>query len=160
MLSVTEALERVLTGVDTLGTVKVPLAEALGRVLAEPVVAGREIPPWDNSSMDGYALRAIDTEAASEERPVVLAVVGEVTAGRVADGEVGRGQTYRILTGAPLPPGSDAVVPQENVRRDGARVALQRPVERGAYVRPRGEDIRPGDRLLEPGAVLRPAALG
>ncbi len=160
MLSVAEALERVLTGVAALGAESVPLGEALGRVLAEPVVAGREIPPWDNSSMDGYALRAADTETASQEQPVTLPVVGEVAAGRVAAREVGPGQAYRILTGAPLPPGSDAVVPQEEVRRDGAHVSIRRAVRRGACVRSRGEDIRSGDRILEAGSVLRPAALG
>ena len=160
MLSVAEALERVLAGVPILGTERVPLAEALGRVLAVPVVAGREIPPWDNSSMDGYALRAADTATASRDHPVLLQVAGEVAAGKVADRELGPGEAYRILTGAPLPSGSDAVVPQEDVRREGARVALERPVEVGAYVRAHGEDMRPGDRVLEPGVVLRPAALG
>jgi molybdopterin molybdotransferase len=160
VLSVAEALERVLTGVPVLGAESVPLAEALGRVLADPVVSAREIPPWDNSAMDGYALRAADTQEASDANPVTLAVVGEVAAGRTAPREVEPGQAYRILTGAPMPAGSDAVVPQEEVRRDGARVGLRRSVERGAYVRPRGEDIRAGDRMLEPGTVLRPAALG
>ena len=160
MLSVAEALERVLTGVPVLAAESVPLGEALARVLAEPIVAEREIPPWDNSSMDGYALRARDTEAASPDRPLVLPVVGEVTAGRVASRELGASEAYRILTGAPLPPGSDAVIPQEEVHREGAYVTIRRAVERGAYVRPRGEDIRPGDRILEPGTVLRPAAVG
>jgi molybdopterin molybdotransferase len=160
MLSVAEALERVLADVTVLGHETVPLAEALGRVLAEPVVATREVPPWDNSSMDGYAVRAADTRAAATGRPVTLTVVGEVAAGTVAARELAPGQAYRILTGAPLPPGSDAVVPQEDVRRDAGHVALGKPVQPGAYVRPRGEDIRPGDRLIEPGTVLRPAALG
>ena len=160
MKSVAEALEHVLAGVDVLEAESVPLGEALGRVLAEPVVSAREIPPWANSSMDGYAVRAADTESASREEPVTLAVVGEVAAGRVAAREVGSGQAYRILTGAPLPPGSDAVVPQEEVTRDGTRLAIRRAVQRGAYVRPRGEDIRTGDRILETGSVLRPAALG
>ena len=160
MKSVAEALEHVLAGVDVLEAESVPLGEALGRVLAEPVVSAREIPPWANSSMDGYAVRAADTESASREQPVTLAVVGEVAAGRVAAREVGSGQAYRILTGAPLPPGSDAVVPQEEVTRDGTRLAIRRAVQRGAYVRPRGEDIRTGDRILETGSVLRPAALG
>jgi molybdopterin molybdotransferase len=160
VLSVAEALERVLAGVAVLGAESVPIAEALGRVLAEPVVADREIPPWDNSSMDGYALRAANTATASPEQPVTLLVVGEVAAGRVAAREVGPGQAYRILTGAPLPPGSDAVVPQEEVKRNGAHVALRHPVRPGAYVRNRGEDIRSGDRILEPGSALRPAALG
>jgi molybdopterin molybdotransferase len=160
VLSVAEALERVLSGVQALGAEGLPLKDALGRVLAEPVISTREIPPWDNSSMDGYAVRARDTETASADRPVVLPVVGEATAGRVAARPLGASEAYRILTGAPLPPGSDAVVPQEDVLRDGASVTIRKPVERGAYVRPHGEDIRPGDRILEPGAVLRPAALG
>jgi molybdopterin molybdotransferase len=160
VLSVAEALERVLAGVPVLSTESVPLGEALSRVLAESVVAGREVPPWDNSAMDGYALRWADSRAASEDHPIELVLVGEIAAGRVALREVGPGQAYRILTGAPLPPGSDAVVPQEDVHRDGDRVILRRPVKARAHVRPRGEDIRAGDRLLERGAVLRPAALG
>jgi molybdopterin molybdotransferase len=160
VLSVAEALERVLIDVPVLPAETLPLSLALGRVLAEPVIAGREIPPWDNSSMDGYAVRATDLRAASPDAPVSLTIVGEVAAGATARGDVSPGQTYRILTGAPLPPGSDAVVPQEDVARDGARVVFTSPVEPGAYVRPRGEDIRPGDRMLEPGAPLRPAALG
>jgi molybdopterin molybdotransferase len=160
VLSVAEALERVLSGVPVLGVERIPIGEALGRVLAEPVVATREIPPWDNSSMDGYALRAADTLTASEEHPAVFPVVGEVTAGRMAARALSAGEAYRILTGAPLPPGSDAVAPQEEVRRESGHVAITRPVQRGAYVRLRGEDIRPGDRMLERGTVLRSAALG
>ena len=160
MLSVAEALERVLAGVPALGAETVPLDEALGRVLAVPIVSAREIPPWDNSSMDGYAVRAVDTVSASAGRPLALAVVGEIFAGGAARRALDAGQAYRILTGAPLPPGSDAVVPQEEVQRAGDRLTLTRPVASGAYVRPRGEDIRPGDRLIEPGTVLRPAALG
>jgi len=160
LLSVAEALERILARVLVLDRESVPLDGALGRVLAEPVVAAREVPPWDNSSMDGYAVRAADTRSAGAGRPVRLRVVGEVAAGTVASRELGPGQAYRILTGAPLPRGSDAVVPQEDVRRDDHHVALEKAVEPGAYVRPHGEDIRSGDRLLEPGLVLRPAALG
>ncbi len=160
MLSVAEALERVLADVPVLGTERLPLDDALGRVLAEPIVSAREVPPWDNSSMDGYAVRAADTAGATGSHPVVLPIVGEVSAGRMATRGLAPGQAYRILTGAPLPEGSDAVIPQENVRRDGATVTIDRPAERGAFVRPRGEDVRTGDRLLEPGVVLRPAALG
>jgi molybdopterin molybdotransferase len=160
VLSVAEALDRVLATVPVLGDETVFLSKALGRVLAEPVVAGREIPPWDNSSMDGYAVHAADTRRASEGRPTTLTVAGEVAAGTVARDTLGPAQAYRILTGAPLPPGSDAVVPQEQVRRDGAQLLLTHPVQPGAYVRRRGEDIRAGDRILEPGTLLRPAALG
>jgi molybdopterin molybdotransferase len=160
MLSVEEALERVLAAVARLGAESVPLPLALGRVLAEPVIAARDMPPWDNSSMDGYAVRAADTAMATGARPVRLRVVGEVAAGTIAPRPLGAGEAYRILTGAPVPPGGDAVVPQEDIRRDADGIWLDRAVEPGACVRPRGEDIRVGDRVLEPGVPLRPAALG
>ena len=160
MLSVEEALSRVLAAIPVLGAETVALPAALGRVLAEAVVATRDLPPWDNSSMDGYALRAADTAGAGPDRPVTLRCVGDIPAGSVADRAVGAGETYRILTGAPMPPGADAVVPQEDVRREGSALRLTRPVGRGSFVRPRGEDIRAGERVLGPGDALGPAALG
>ena len=155
-----EALARVLAAIPVLGLETVPLAAALGRVLAETVVAGRDLPPLDNSSMDGYALRAADVAAASEAGPVRLTLLGEVPAGTVAGRAVGPGEAYRILTGAPMPPEADTVIPQEDARREGERVVVSRPVAPGEFVRPRGEDIRAGEVVLEPGAALTPAALG
>ncbi len=160
MLSVDEALARVLSAIPVLGLETVALPDALGRVLAEPVVAGRDLPPWANSSMDGYALRAADTTAATAARPVRLRLAGEVPAGAVADRAVGPGETWRILTGAPLPGGADAVIPQEETRREGATIAVTRPVAVGEYVRPRGEDVRAGETVLAAGTVLGPPALG
>jgi molybdopterin molybdotransferase len=160
VLSVEQALERVLARVPVLGAETVGLPDALDRVLAEPVVSGRDLPPWPNSSMDGYAVRSADTAGATRARPVRLTVAGEVPAGAVAAREQGPGEAYRILTGAPLPGGADAVVPQEEARREGPAVLLESPVAAGAFVRPRGEDIRAGQRLLAAGAVLGPAALG
>jgi len=160
MLSVEEALARVLAAIPVVGSETVGLPAAHGRVLAEPIAAGRDLPPWDNSSMDGYAVRAGDTAGASADRPVRLRVLGEVPAGAVAPTPAGPGEAYRILTGAPMPAGADAVVPQEEVHRDGASLVLRRPVERGTFVRPRGEDIRAGEPVLAPGAVLGPAAVG
>jgi molybdopterin molybdotransferase len=160
MLSVDEALERILAAIPVLGAETVLLVEGLGRVVAAPIVAGRDLPPWDNSSMDGYALRAADTTAASSERPVRLRVLGEIPAGVVAGQPVAPGEAYRILTGAPMPTGADAVIPQEEVRRDGGSLMVSRPVTPRDFVRPRGEDIRVGDEVLAPGAVLGPAALG
>lgn len=160
MLSVEEALARVLAAIPVLGSETVELAAALGRVLAEPVTATRDLPPWDNSSMDGYALRAADTGGATAERPARLSLLGAIPAGAVADRPVGAGEAYRILTGAPMPPGADAVAPQEDVRREGGAVLVARPVPAGSFVRPRGEDIRAGERVLGPGAVLGAAALG
>ncbi len=160
MLSVEEALARVLAAIPVLGSESVPLAAALDRVLAEPVVATRDLPPWDNSAMDGYALRVADTAGATADRPARLRLLGEIPAGAVADRAVGVGEAYRILTGAPMPPGADAVIPQEDVRRDGAVVVVPRAVPAGHFVRPRGEDIRAGESVLAPGTVLGPAALG
>jgi molybdopterin molybdotransferase len=125
-------------------------------VLAEPVISRREIPPWPNSSMDGYALRADDARGA----PVRLPVVGRVAAGSLPERPLGQGQAVRIFTGAPLPEGADAVVPQEDVRVEGEHIHLERPVAGGAYVRCRGEDVRVGDRVLEPGHVLGAAEVG
>ncbi|MBI3455873.1 MAG: molybdopterin molybdotransferase MoeA [Candidatus Rokubacteria bacterium] len=160
MLSVEEALERVLAVTPVLGCETVELTAALGRVLAEPVVAGRDLPPWNNSSMDGYALRASDTASATADRPARLRLLGEIPAGAVAEREVGSGEAYRILTGAPMPGGADAVIPQEEVRREGTVVVVPRPVGRGDFVRPQGEDIRAGESILASGALLGPAALG
>ena len=160
MIPVEEALERILARVTTLGDERVGLIEALDRVLAEPVVAEREIPPWPNSSMDGYALVSADTQGAGRERPARLRLAGHVAAGHVAERPLAPGETFRIFTGAPLPPGADAVIPQEDVEVEGAEVRVSRAVPAGDYVRPRGEDIRPGDRLFEPGRALSPGDLG
>jgi molybdopterin molybdotransferase len=155
MLTVEDALEAILSRIAVLGTERVDVLGALGRVLAEPVVSRREIPPWPNSSMDGYALRAEDTG-----RGAALAVVGRVEAGGVPVRVVGRGEAMRIFTGAPLPEGADTVVPQEDVEASGDRIALREPLELAAYVRQRGEDVRVGDRVLEPGRVLSAAEIG
>src|SRR5215470_11387961 len=129
---------------------------ALGRVLAEPVVSPVTIPPWANSSMDGYAVRAHDTGRA----PVELAVVGRIIAGSMPPRALRAGEAMRIFTGAPLPDGADAVVPQEDVDAAGDRVTLHHRVASGAYVRPAGEDVRVGDVVLEPGQPLGAAEIG
>jgi molybdopterin molybdotransferase len=155
MLTVEEALEAILSRIPLLGTERVDVLGALGRALAEPVVSRREIPPWPNSSMDGYAVRAEDTR-----RGVALAVVGRVEAGRLPARPVGRGEAMRIFTGAPLPAGADTVVPQEEVEASGDRIALRGPAQQAAYVRQRGEDVQAGARVLEPGTLLTAAEIG
>ena len=155
MLSVEEALEAILSRVSVLGTERVDVLASLGRVLAEPIVSRREIPPWANSSMDGYAVRAGDTRAGA-----ALAVVGRVEAGALPSRAIGRGEAMRIFTGAPLPPGADAVVPQEDVEATNGRLTLRAAVDPAAYVRPAGEDVRVGDRVLEAGVTLRAAEVG
>ena len=155
MLSVEEALAQILARVGPLATERVDLLAALGRVLAEPVRSTRVIPPWANSSMDGYAVRAADV------RPgVALMVIGRVVAGALPDRTLGPGEAMRIFTGAPLPGGADAVVPQEDVDAADGQVRLRGATEAGAYVRPAGEDVRVGDLVLESGTVLGPAEIG
>jgi molybdopterin molybdotransferase len=155
MLTVEEALDAILSHVSVLGTERVDVVGALGRVLAEPIVSRREIPPWPNSSMDGYAVRAADAG-----RGAALTVVGRVEAGGLPARVVGRGEAMRIFTGAPLPEGADTVVPQEDVDASDDRITLRGPLERAAYVRRRGEDVRVGDRVLEPGTVITAAEIG
>jgi molybdopterin molybdotransferase len=156
VLTVEEALAQVLARAHPLEAEQVDIRAALGRVLAEAVVSRREIPPWPNSSMDGYALRAADTARA----PLTLTVVDRIAAGVLPARPIGPGEAARIFTGAPMPGGADAVVPQEDVTAEGDRVRVERAIEPGAYVRPRGEDVRVGDRLLEPGRPIGAAEVG
>jgi molybdopterin molybdotransferase len=155
MLSVEEALEQILSRVRPLPGERVDVLASLGRVLLEPVRSTRVIPPWANSSMDGYAVRATDTRPGA-----TLQVVGRVVAGALPDRTLGRGEAMRIFTGAPLPEGADAVVPQEDVDAAESRITLRAPSERGAFVRPAGEDVRAGDLVLESGTPLGPAEIG
>ena len=155
MLSVEEAQREILGRVRVLPRERVDVLAALGRVLAEPIRSTRRIPPWPNSSMDGYAVRAADVRPSA-----TLRVVGRVIAGSLPTRAVGAGEAVRIFTGAPLPSGADAVIPQEDVdARDGV-IALRSAVEPGAYVRPAGEDVREGDLVLEPGRAIGPAEIG
>jgi molybdopterin molybdotransferase len=156
VLTVEEALAKMLERVRALDTERVDVRAALGRVLAEPVLSRREIPPWPNSSMDGYAVRAADTV----RTPTTLSVVERIAAGVMPTRPLGPGEAARIFTGAPLPSGADAVVPQEDVEANETRVTIARTVETGAFVRPRGEDVRVGDRVLEPGRAIGSAEIG
>ncbi|MGQ9803370.1 MAG: molybdopterin molybdotransferase MoeA [Anaerolineae bacterium] len=156
VLSVEEALERILATVRVLESEWVPLLEALGRVLAEEVAADRNIPPLPNSAMDGYAVRAADVA----QVPARLRVIAEAPAGRLCPVEVGPGTAVRIMTGAPVPSGADTVVPFEHTRLDGEWVEILRETRPGANVREAGEDVRAGQVVLTPGCVLRPQEIG
>lgn len=160
MLSVEEALEQILSRVDRLGSERVELLTCLGRVLAEPIPARFDIPPWPNSSMDGYALRSQDTHEANPGNPVALQVVGTIPAGSMAGQPLQTGQVFRIFTGAPLPDGADSVIPQEEVQVQDGRIRVARRVAEGEYVRPRGEDLRAGETALEVGQAIGPAEIG
>jgi molybdopterin molybdotransferase len=153
MITVEDALARVLASADPpLMEERVALASAHGRVLAGDLVALRTQPPFPNSAMDGYALRAADASAL----PATLEVIGESAAGRAFGRVVGPGQAVRIFTGAPMPDGADAVVIQEDVRRDGDRIELAAPASVGDNLRPAGLDFREREALVPAGRRLSP----
>ena len=159
-LTASEAQRLILEASSVLGTETVAFPEALSRVLGEEVVAGRDLPPADNSAMDGFAVRAADLAGASQARPVRLRVAFEVAAGAEAARALGVGEAARILTGAPIPAGADSVVRQEDVAREGESVLVQVAPSLRENVRERGEDVRCGERVFEPGAVIGPAEVG
>ncbi len=172
LLSVEEARGRVLGAIDgPLPVEELPVVAALGRVVAAGVRAATDLPPWDNSAMDGYAILAADVGAATEAGPTRLALAGEVAAGAPPEVAVIAGTAVRIATGAPLPPGADAVVPVELTTpvdaagragprgRDAAgplahAVLVHVPVERGANIRRRGDDLRAGAEVLAAGSAI------
>lgn len=171
MISVDEALAEILSHVHPLEPERVSILEALGRVLAEEIVSDTNIPPFDNSGMDGYAVRAVDVAAVTPASPVRLAVIGSVAAGYVAGMRVEPGTAVRIMTGAPLPDGADAVVPFEDTsdfdRPKEARLAapaawieVRKAVGSHDNVRPAGEDIRLGEQVMAPGRLIRPQEIG
>ncbi|HEX5075064.1 MAG TPA: gephyrin-like molybdotransferase Glp [Gemmatimonadaceae bacterium] len=160
MLTVPEASARILEHIAPLAVERVPLLDALGMVLAESVRAPMTLPAWDNSAMDGYAVRGADIEGATTERPVTLRVLETVAAGGFATQPVRSGEAIRIMTGAPLPDGADTVVRVEDTDGGTARVLVRDSRDARRNVRPRGEDFCEGDTLLDAGAPLGAAQLG
>ena len=160
MLTVAQARERILERIAPLAAEDVPLVQARGRVLAEEVRAERDVPPFTNSAMDGYAVRAVDVRTASPSQPVHLSLLGEVRAGAAPPAAVQPNTTLRIMTGAMLPEGSDAVVRVEDAaERDGA-VEVRIPVESGTSLRAAGSDLRRGDLVAAAGRVITPGLIG
>jgi len=171
LISVEEALAEILSHVRPLNPERVAILDALGRVLAEEIVSDIDIPPFDNSAMDGYAVRAADVARASAESPVRLAVTGSVAAGYVSSGRVEPGTAIRIMTGAPLPAGAAAVVPFEATgdRARSKKARLEEPaseiegrvaVHARDNTRPAGEDMRRGEVAMSAGRVVRPQEIG
>ncbi|WAX79563.1 molybdotransferase-like divisome protein Glp [Streptomyces sp. KMM 9044] len=173
--SVDEHLDDILAAVRPLEPIELNLLDAQGCVLVDDVTVPLSLPPFDNSSMDGYAVRVVDVAGASEQYPAALEVVGDVAAGQADLLQVGPGQAVRIMTGAPLPPGAETVVPVEWTdgglgegpvaamrarssapEGDTGQVLVYRPAEARAHVRAKGSDVRAGDRALEAGTVLGP----
>ena len=142
----------------------VPLADAQGLVLADDVVARLALPVFDNSAMDGYAVRAEDTSGATPEHPVVLPVAEDIPAGRTDELTLQPGTAHRIMTGAPVPAGTTAIVPVEDtdggLESGGDSVAIKQPREAGKHIRRAGEDVAPGTTVLRRGQVVTPAVLG
>ena len=154
-----EALERVLSQLSALPPETVPLEEALGRVLTHDVLAPKQLPPWDSSAMDGYAVRGDDAAGATKDHPIVLAVTGVIHAGTRFEGIVGRGEAVRIMTGAEVPEGADTVIRVEDTDREEAdagslRIYSER--DRGRHVRPAGQDWSEGAIALESGTGIGP----
>lgn len=165
MIGVDEALAAILARFETLAAEQSPILDTLGQVLAEDICAGFDVPPLTNAAMDGYAVRATDTATASESGPRTLTVIEELPAGRCAVNRVESGSAIRIMTGAPLPEGADAVVPWELTGEGrgqprGGTVDIHEAVAVGVNIRRAGEDLRRGEVVLRRGTVVRPAEIG
>jgi molybdopterin molybdotransferase len=160
MLSVDEARKYVLESMGRVEAMDFPLLESLGLTLGEDVVAGNNIPPFDNSAMDGYAVREFDIGGASRDNPVQLDVIADLPAGKAANAPIAAGQAIRIMTGAPMPEGADTVVPVELTRAEGVKAVILEELAKGANVRKMGEDVKVGQTVMPGGIEIGPAELG
>jgi molybdopterin molybdotransferase len=160
MLRVGEASERILSEIRSLAPEKVSLRSALGRVCAEDIVATVTMPPWSNSSMDGYAVRSADITAVMKGEVVTLRVVGTIAAGDPADRPLKRGQAMRIMTGAPVPGGADTVIRKEDTDGGSVKVQIREARDVWKNIRQAGEDFQRGDVLARRGMPIRPALIG
>ncbi len=160
MLSYDDALSQILESVPLLPPVRVPLGKARGLALAEDVTAAISLPPFVNSAMDGYAVRFADVQGASSGNAVTLPMAGTIAAGSGEPPPLPAGAALRILTGAPLPPGADTVVPQEDVTAQNGSIVVEEAGTAGQFVRAAGEDVPCGDTVLTADTVLRPAEMG
>jgi len=161
LLPFEEALEEVLNSITrTTAVERRAITEAVGRILAEDLKATFNYPIFDYSAMDGFAVRSADTATASPDNPVVLEIAGEVSAGEFVEETLPPGKAYKIFTGAPIPPGADAVVEVERTRVEGNRVILTEPVREGANIRKAGEYARLGEVIAQRGEELTPGKIG
>jgi molybdopterin molybdotransferase len=168
MLSVAEARERILTAFQPLQTTAITLQESAGHVLSQPIVADIDLPSFDNSSVDGFAVHSSDVKNGGPENPISLVVIGDIPAGRITSVETGQGECMRIMTGAPIPPGTDAVVMVEDTdfkNRDAGvpapkRLTVMKSVKPGENIRRQGADIRAGQIILEKSHRLKAQDIG
>jgi molybdopterin molybdotransferase len=156
-----DAQRVVLDAAPALGLEKVSILEALGRILGEDIVAERDNPPWDNSAMDGFAVRWEDIKQESPiQRPVTLSVIEDVPAGSMPARAVGSGQAIRIMTGAPIPQGADTVLKVEDTEHTPDSVRVFKAESKGANIRPQGEDVKKGECIIAKGTRIRPSEAG
>ena len=160
MISVEKALQTILARFYPLPLEKSNILAAQGRVIGEDIIAGRNIPPADNSAMDGYAVRHTDTANAAAENPVILKIIEDIPAGKVPRKKLNRGEAARIMTGAIIPCGADAVIRQEDTRKNGQNVSIFVSAEKGRDIRFAGEDVKKGELVIPRSTLLRPAQIG
>ncbi len=160
LLSIEDARSRVLAEASPLPAKTVPLSDAVGSVLAEEIVASHSVPPFDNSGMDGYAVRARDLVDATPESPARLLIAETIPAGHVATKSLSPGEAARIMTGAPMPQGADTVAQSEITSEEDGYVLVYEAVKPGKNIRRAGEDVMAGDRVLAAGTPLGPAEIG
>ncbi len=160
MITVEEALDLILPNIQPLGAEKVSILEALGRAIAEDIDANRDIPPLDNSGMDGYAVRSEDVQNADPKHPIRLEVTEDLPAGFISNRTVGRGEAIRIMTGAAIPRGAEAVIPVEWTEKEDRFVSIFKAALPGEYIRKAGEDVKKGERVISSGDLIRSAEVG
>ena len=160
MISVEKALKTILVNFRPLGLEKINILEARKRVIGEDVFAPQIIPSADNSAMDGYAVRHIDTKGATQDKPLQLKIIEDIPAGKVALKKINKGEAARIMTGAVIPEGADSVIRQEDTKKNGKTVIIYNSVKKGLNIRFAGEDVQKGEIVVNKGSSIRPADIG
>lgn len=158
-IQVAEAVERVMAQARFLGTETIPLEHTYGRILAEPIIAKHDVPPFDRSAYDGFAVRSVDTTGASGESRIPFTVIGEIGAGQVARRSIGENQAYRIMTGALVPENADAIVMLEQTVESEEGFTLRKPFNSGENISVQGEDAKEGEVLIPEGAFIHPGTV-
>ncbi|PKN37666.1 MAG: hypothetical protein CVU62_08040 [Deltaproteobacteria bacterium HGW-Deltaproteobacteria-2] len=160
MISVEEALKTILINFRPLGLEKINILDGRGRVIGEDILAPRNIPSANNSAMDGYAVRHIDTKGATKDKPLKLKIIEDIPAGKVALKKINKGEAARIMTGAVIPEGADAIVRQEDTLKNGKTVIIYTSAKKADNIRFAGEDVRKSELVMKKGSALRPADIG
>jgi molybdopterin molybdotransferase len=160
MISVEKALKTILVNFRPLGLEKINILEAQKRVIGEDIFAPHNIPSADNSAMDGYAVRHIDTKGATKDKPLQLKVIEDIPAGKVSLKKIKKGEAARIMTGAVIPEGADSVIRQEDTKKNGKTVIIYTSAKKGQNIRFAGEDVQKGELVINKGSALRPADIG